>query len=217
MKLCLDHEGHSWVCLLIHPGSSSALTLLSAWNGRALEAGWGWLLQVSRGRRCAVVSPGMVLAGTNGIAWTFPVCSVVLLTKFSEEGAYRSERNTLLLVPSLKFCVRETKASTLIPFPRVLEELYTQKILSRTDNAVYLSPALGLSVLLVWSVGEEIGKWECFGVLLVPYLGCCSSLLPRALVLPRSLLEMQSMWTRVCILTQSPGYFMRIKARETLL
>lgn len=102
----------------------------------------------------------MVLAGINGTARTFAMCSVVFLTKFSKEGAYRSEKNTLLLklVSSLKFCVRERKASTLNPFPHVLEELYTHKILSRTKNAVYLSPPLGLSVLLIWSVSEELSK-----------------------------------------------------------
>lgn len=85
-----------------------------------------------------MVLPGMVLAGINGIAWTFAMCSVVLLTKFSKEAAYRLEENILLLklASSLKFCVREGKASTLNPFPHVLEELYTHKILSRAKNAV---------------------------------------------------------------------------------
>ena len=107
-----------------------------------------------------MVLPGMVLAGINGIAWTFAMCSVVLLTKFSKEAAYRLEENILLLklASSLKFCVRERKASTLNPFPHVLEELYTHKILSRAKNAVSLSPTLGLSILLIWSVGEEVSK-----------------------------------------------------------
>lgn len=94
----------------------------------------------------------------NSKGFCYVLCC--FLTKFSKEGAYRSEKNILLLklVSSLKFCVRERKASTLNPFPHVLEELYTHKILSRTKNAVYLSPTLGLSVLLIWFVSEELSK-----------------------------------------------------------
>lgn len=48
MKLCLDHEGHPYVSSYPSRLFISSHPLLSAWNGRALEAGWGWLLQVSR-------------------------------------------------------------------------------------------------------------------------------------------------------------------------